>query len=232
MSKTILVTGANRGIGLELVKQYAKSGCNILACCRDPDHAAELKLLMQTYKIISLYQLDVSNENSVKQLAEELKNTTIDILFNNAGIAGKDDALGSVTSEDLISTLKVNTIGPILIAQALHQQVSQSQNKIIVNTSSTLGSIELNKGDDWFWLSYRVSKSALNSATKCLSNKLKSKGIIVISLDPGWVKTDMGGHDADLTPEESVNGIINVLEKISKDDSGSFIRYNRQRLPW
>lgn len=232
MSKTILVTGANRGIGLELVRQYAIAGCNVLACCRDPGSASELQKTQQTNKNISIYQLDVTNENHIKEIAKKLKNFPIDILFNNAGVAGKDNLFGSISYEDLISTFKVNTVAPVMIAQALINQINQGKNKLIVNTSSTLASIELNDGSDWAWVSYRISKSALNAATKSLANLLKPKKITVIALDPGWVQTDMGGKDADLTPEESVKGIRKVVENISLEDSGKFIRYNGQSVPW
>ena len=232
MLKTVLVTGANRGIGLELVKQYAQSGCTVLACCRDPHHALELQRLSEAYSSIFIYLLDVSNEDHIKQLATQLKNKTIDILFNNAGIAGEDHPVGSITYTDLISTLKINTIGPILLAQALEEQIVRSENKIIVNMSSVLASIELNQDDSWCWLPYRISKSALNSATRSLANQLKSKGVIVIALNPGWVKTDMGGENADITAEESVSGMMSILETMSLEDSGKFHSYDGRQLPW
>ena len=232
MSKTILVTGANRGIGLELVKQYAKLNCTVLACCRDPNHALELQSLKQDHKSIRIYQLDVSNEDDIKQISEQLKNEKIDILFNNAGISGQDNPFGEITYTDLISTFKVNTIGPVLLMQALHKQVINSKNKIIVNTSSALGSIEFNQDASWFWLSYRISKSGLNAATRSIANQLKSKGVIVIALDPGWVKTDMGGKNATLTTQECVTEIRNTLENISLSDSGSFIRYDGKHVSW
>ena len=132
----------------------------------------------------------------------------------------------------MTATLKVNTIAPILLAQALFNNVATSQQKVIVNTSSMLGSLELNQVGDWFWLAYRVSKSALNAATRCLANQFHSKNIIVIALDPGWVKTDMGGKDAELEPEESIKGIINVVANLKLTDSGNFFKYNGSHLPW
>jgi NAD(P)-dependent dehydrogenase (short-subunit alcohol dehydrogenase family) len=232
MSKTILVTGANRGIGLELVKQYAELECTVLACCRDPNHALELQHLKQDHKSVRIYQLDVSKEDDINRIAEQLKNEKIDILFNNAGIAGQDNPFGEISYSDLITTFKVNTIGPTLLIQALHKQVTHSETKIIVNTSSALGSIELNQDASWFWLSYRISKSGLNAATRSLANQLKSKGVIVIALDPGWVQTDMGGKNAMLTTQECVTNIRHTLENISLNDSGSFIKYDGKQVSW
>lgn len=232
MSKTILVTGANRGIGLEIVKQYAASESKILACCRNPDDALELQRLRENYQSICIHQLDVSKEDGIKKIATQFKNESIDILFNNAGIAGQDNPLDEITYSDLLKTFEINTIGPILLIQALYKQVAKSKSKVIVNTSSALASIDLNHDSGWFWLSYRLSKSALNAATRSLANQLKSKDIIVIALDPGWVKTDMGGENANLTTKECVAGIINVLEKVSLKDSGSFIRYDGKHTPW
>lgn len=232
MTNTILVTGANRGIGLELVKQYAKTGCIVLACCRYPDSAAALQDLSHTYQSIHIYQLDISDDHQIKQLASQLKNTTIDILFNNAGIAGQDNAFGDITQDDLMETFKVNTVGPVLLTQALINQVERGKRKLIVNTSSQLGSIELNQDVSWFWFSYRLSKSALNAATRTLANQLKSKGIIVISMDPGWVKTDMGGKNAPTTTEECVKGIMSALEGVSLSDTGMFVGRDGLYVPW
>lgn len=232
MPNTIFITGANRGIGLQLVKQYARSNDVVLACCRNPNQALELQQLKDNYKSIRIIQLDVSNEEHIEQITEQLKNEKIDILFNNAGIAGEDNSFGDITYTDLLTTFKVNTIGPVLLTQALQKLVANSKSKIIVNMSSALGSIELNQDASWFWLSYRLSKSALNAATRSLANQLKSKNVIVIALDPGWVKTDMGGESANLTTQECVTQIINTLGKISLKDSGLFIRYDGQPVPW
>lgn len=232
MTKTILVTGANRGIGLEIVKQYAKLGCTVYACCRDPDHAVELQKLQQLHQSIFIHQLDVSNEENINNLSEQLKDKTIDVLFNNAGVAGQDNSIGNITSKDLMSTFKINTMGPILLAQAMIGPIAKSKSKIIVNMSSYLSSIESNRDSSWLWFSYRVSKSGLNAATRTFANSLKPKGIVVISLDPGWVQTDMGGKNAEITTEECVLGLMKTLEKLSLKDSGNFIRYNGDHVPW
>lgn len=229
---TILVTGANRGIGLELVKQYAASGCKVLACCRDPEKASELNQLQKNHADISIHQIDVSDEASIRHLADQLKQTPIDILYNNAGVAGGDQQFGSIEYKTLLNTLQVNTVGPVMLAQALIDQVNLGKCKKIVNISSTMGSIELNSGDGWGWLSYRVSKSALNSATRCMANQLKGRQIIVVAMHPGWVQTDMGGAGADISVEKSVSGIKNVISKISLNDSGNFLTYNGKSLPW
>jgi NAD(P)-dependent dehydrogenase (short-subunit alcohol dehydrogenase family) len=232
MSKTILVTGANRGIGLEMVKQYAELGDNVLACCRDPDKAIELQTLAKNISNIKIYKLDVNDLSNIDQLATQLSDAPIDILINNAGVGGMDASFGKVEYDDFLSTLKVNTIAPVMIAQALLKQVLKGNDKIIVNISSVLGSIELHQDNSWGHLTYRVSKSALNSATRAMANKLNESKVIVLAMHPGWVQTDMGGKDAHITPEQSVEGIKNFLKSVSLENSGNFFSYEGESLPW
>lgn len=232
MTKTILVTGANRGIGLEIVRQYAESGCTVLACCRSPDSATELQNLAKSNSYISIHQLDVCDETQIIKLAEKLNDISIDILFNNAGVAGSGVAFGEVKFNDLIDTFKTDAAAPVMVAQAFIPHVAKSQKKLIVNMSSLLGSIELNTDNSWGWFSYRVSKSALNSATRCMANQLNEMGITVVAMHPGWVLTDMGGNDAEITVEISVSGIRRVLEKVTLTDSGDFLGFDGSRLPW
>jgi NAD(P)-dependent dehydrogenase (short-subunit alcohol dehydrogenase family) len=229
--KTILITGANRGIGLELTRQYSEAGWQVLACCRSPDKASELQN-MDSKQNIDILSLDLHKHDSIQELASQLKNTAIDIMINNAGIVGNQLTFGDIDHETFSEALKVNTIAPVLVAQSLINQITKGHKKIIVNISSYLASIELNTEDDWAFPIYRISKSALNSATKCMANNLKEKNITVISMDPGWVKTDMGGEDADLTPAESVSGIKKVLEEINLSHTGEFFRYDGSKLPW
>jgi NAD(P)-dependent dehydrogenase (short-subunit alcohol dehydrogenase family) len=228
--KTILITGANRGIGLELARQYSEAGWQVVACCRNPDKASELQKIHS--KNIEILPLDLHKRESIQELSSHLKNTAIDIMINNAGMVGNQLTFGDIDYETFSETLKVNTIAPVLVAQSLISQITKGHKKIIVNISSYLASIELNTEDDWAFPIYRISKSALNSATKCMANNLKEKNITVISMDPGWVKTDMGGEDADLTPAESVSGIRNILEGINLSHTGEFFRYDGTKLPW
>lgn len=229
---TILITGANRGIGLALVKQYAQHNYHVLACCRAPSDAISLEALAATYPHIDIYPLDVQDEASIARLASCLQDTPIDILFNNAGVAGIDKPWGEYTQADLLSLFLTNAAGPTLVSQACYSNLLKGRTKLIVNMSSFLSSIALNQRHDWFWLAYRMSKAALNAATRSLAHTLAKEGITVIALDPGWVQTDMGGKDAPLTVTESVSSIRATLDACSMKDSGNLIRYDGSSLPW
>lgn len=237
--KTILITGANRGIGLELTEQYLKDGWQVLACCRDPQKANELMQLEKNASDqLKIFELDVSDEKSIQKLSEKLANEKIDILFNNAGILADprptteffQQQIGSVTQQMLMESFKINTAGPLLLAQALLKQVERSDLKIIVNMSSTLGSITLN--EDGCYYAYRISKVALNAVTKNLAVELRDKKIIIISMHPGWVITDMGGENAEITTEQSAVGMKHVLANLTLKDSGEFFRYSGEKMPW
>lgn len=227
--QTILITGASRGIGLELVKQYADDGWKIFACCRNPAKATVLKKLAASNQAISIHQLDVTKEKEIQNLARTLRGP-IDILFNCAGIIGTDDTIADVNVDEWLTVFKTNTIGPFLMARAFIPQVLKSKLKIIANMSSIMGSIAFdNSGGDYI---YKSSKAALNSVLKTLANELTAKGISIISLHPGWVKTDMGGPNAPISPEESVKGLRKVLSKVTLKNTGSFVSYEGKKLPW
>jgi NAD(P)-dependent dehydrogenase (short-subunit alcohol dehydrogenase family) len=229
---TILITGANRGIGLELVKQYYRSGWKVLACCRSSDKAFELQgLVDKSNGKIIIYCLDITNEKNIVDLSVFLEKQPIDILLNNAGIFGPVGTnMDTIKSEDWLYTFKVNTIAPFLVARAFINHVSNSQHKIIANMSSNMGSIFLNdRGGEYI---YRSSKAALNSITKSLSNDLAEKNVIVIALHPGWVRTGMGGPNGEIDVITSARGLCKVLSSVSLKDSGTFIGYNGENLAW
>lgn len=227
---TILITGANRGLGLEMVKQYGAEGWQVYACCRHPQTATELQSLASQYQV-ELMELDVKDPASIQQVKTILQDTPIDILFNNAGIWGQTKQLfGKIDPVSWAEALQVNTIAPLLVTQALVNNVAQSHLKIIANMSSILGSIAENHDGGGY--PYRSSKAALNAVTKSLSLDLKKQGITVVSLHPGWTQTDMGGENAPLTAPQSVQGLKQVLATIRLEDSGSFIAYDGQHLPW
>lgn len=230
--KTILITGANRGIGLALTKLYCEMEWKVIACCRNPEKAAELKSLYSQHKNqLTVLALDVGNSESIKNLAKSLKGQSIDILMNNAGVIGsKDTAFGQLEFDTWLETFKINAIAPALVTQALIDQVAASELRIIANMSSTLASISLNNENGYYY--YRTSKAALNMLTKNLSVALKGKKIIVVSLHPGWVKTDMGGENAPLSTTESVRGLATVLGSLKTSDNGTFIDYEAKRLTW
>ena len=230
--RTIFVTGASRGLGFEIVKQYSDAGWEVLACCRDVSKANNLQAVCdQSNGKINIFQLDVTDCNQAHQLSLELKNKPIDILMNVAGIYGSSNVtLEKINAEEWLDVFKVNTIAPLIITQVLIENVIKSDRKIIANMSSMMGSIALNSsGSDYV---YRSSKAALNSAVKTLACELKSQGITVVALHPGWVRTDMGGPNGLLDAKESINGIRSVLETIGLQDTGSFIDYTGEKIPW
>ncbi|HEX4046026.1 MAG TPA: SDR family oxidoreductase [Gammaproteobacteria bacterium] len=230
--QTILITGANRGIGLEMTKQYLTAGWQVFACCRNPQQADALKQLKtQHNNQLIIIKLDVRNLDEIQQLPAQLNHQPIDILMNNAGVIGSRAAtLQDSESANWLETFKINTLGPALLTQTLLDQVAKSKLKLIVNISSSMGSISANTEGGYYL--YRASKAGLNAITKSLAVDLKEKNITVIAIHPGWVKTDMGGEHALISPEQSVAGIRQVLEKITLQDTGAFIKYNGDRLAW
>ncbi|OOC42632.1 SDR family oxidoreductase [Thermosipho sp. 1074] len=206
----ILITGANRGIGRALLLEAQRRGYTIIATMRNSVEGA--------------YYLDLSEKDSIDKFADELVET-VDILINNAGVLYKDN-FGNLDYENFIKTFKVNTLGALFLTEALYKRGRLRRGGKVVNISSVLGSIELTSGTTSF--SYSLSKAALNMVTKLLSDKLK--GISVISVHPGWVKTEMGGKEAPVSPNDSAKGILNVIEEIN--DTGIFVDYTGKLLPW
>ncbi|MFU8797310.1 MAG: SDR family oxidoreductase [Gammaproteobacteria bacterium] len=230
---TILITGANRGIGLELSRQYYQDGWHVIACIRNVEKKSELDKLTNhpSQGRLSIYALDVTHPKEIHTLAKQLENQPIDILFNNAGIWGaSNQALETTEPAAWLNTFKVNVIAPLLMVRSFVQQVEKSSLKIIANMSSIMGSISLNTSSGEYI--YRSSKAALNAVTKNLSIDLKDQGIIAVALHPGWVQTDMGGELASITPETSVKGLHKVLSSLSLEDTGTFISYDGLRLSW
>ncbi len=232
MQSTILITGANRGIGLELVKQCARANWRVLACCRDPASASELKTLVkETNDRISVYRLDVANSEQRQSLASELDDMPIDILINNAGIYGQRGATFGNTNEDAwLDTFAINTIAPLKLSELLVDNVARSCRKIIASISSQMGSIADN-GSGGHYV-YRSSKAALNAVMKSMAIDLRPRGITAVILHPGWVKTDMGGPNAQISVEQSVSGMLSILERLTPDDAGRFFDVNGGIIPW
>lgn len=231
MTSTILITGSNRGIGFELTRQYLGEGWRVLACSRDLQRAQELGALKEQYPdSLVLAALDVSNEQQIRALANEWQSESIDILYNNAGMMGPQPEFGNLAAKGWEEVLLVNSIAPILIAQAFLEQVARSQRRIIASMSSALGSIGDNQTGKYYY--YRSSKAALNMAMKCLSIDLRDRGITCVALHPGWVQTRMGGPEAPLPVVESVKGIREVLNGLRSADNGKFFNYQGKELEW
>jgi len=230
---TVLVTGANRGIGLELARQYADDGWRVLACCREPARAAELQQIAGAHEErVMPRALDVADSRSRSTLARKLDGEPIDLLIHNAGIYGPNGVrLGHNTDEKAwIEVLKVNTIAPLKLTELLVGNVAAGRRRVIAVMSSGMASIADNTSGSAYL--YRSSKAALNAIARSLAIDLKAKKIIVVALCPGWVQTDMGGSSAPLSVGRSVGGLRRVLEGLKQSDSGSFIRYNGERVPW
>lgn len=222
---TVLITGANRGIGLEMARQLSERGVKVIGTARKPGEADELKTLGAQVE-----QLDVIDERSVAALAERLEGVPIDVLINNAGVGGlRAPGIASVDFNDMAFTFNVNSIGPMRVTQALLDNLEAGDKRQVVSLSSMLGSIEMNTGGLY---AYRASKTALNSLNKTLSAELGPRGYTCVVVHPGWVKTRMGGEAAPVAVEDSVAGLIGVIDGLTPASNGMFISYQGETLPW
>jgi NAD(P)-dependent dehydrogenase (short-subunit alcohol dehydrogenase family) len=222
---TVLITGANRGIGLEYARQFAAKGYKVIGTVRDPADAKELSAVADRVE-----QLDVADAASVKALAQRLQGVPVDILVNNAGMFDRRDlTVDKVDFTVMEQTLAVNTLGPLRVTQALMPNLRAGKRRTIVNMSSELGSIEHSSGR---WYAYRTSKAALNQITRTISAELAPEGFICVVLHPGWVRTDMGGAAATYSPQESVAGLVSVIEKLGPSDNGRFYDFKGTAIPW
>jgi NAD(P)-dependent dehydrogenase (short-subunit alcohol dehydrogenase family) len=226
---TILITGANRGIGLEFTKQYATDGWNVLACCREPQSASALQAYAKTHPNIQIFVLDVADFKQIETLAAKLTGVAIDVLINNAGVypdGSADDVDGAAWSK----AFKINSIAPYMMSQAFKSNVANSQLRKLATLSSKMGSIDDNTSGGSYI--YRSSKTAVNMVMKSLSIDLAPMGIAVVTLHPGWVKTDMGGHNALIDTQTSVTGMRKVLENLNIKNTGKFIAYDGKEIAW
>jgi len=230
---TVLITGSNRGIGLEFARQYAADGWRVLACCRHPEKADALNSLAALYPgLMTVHALDVADPVQIDRLAQELAENTIDLLVNNAGIYPDSDkkGFGHIDYAEWVQAFRINTMAPLKLAEAFSAQISRSRLKTIVTITSMMGSIEDNRGGGSYI--YRSSKAAVNMVMKTLAIDLKPLGIMSAVFHPGWVKTDMGGPNAMITTEQSVSGIRRLIGKLSIAESAKFFAYNGQMIPW
>lgn len=230
---TLLITGANRGIGLGFVRQYIEAGWRVFACCRSPGKAEALNQLMLQYSdLLSTHVLDVADFNQIESLAAELTGQKIDVLLNNAGTYPDtgSSGFGATDYEAWQYAFRVNSMASLKMAEAFTNQVVHSQQKKIVSITSKMGSITDNTSGDSYL--YRSSKAALNMVVKSLSIDLAPRGITTVALHPGWVQTAMGGANALITVQQSVTGMRRVIEQLSPDYSGKFYAYDGKEIPW
>lgn len=230
---TVLITGANRGIGLEFCRQYAAQGWRVLACSRYPEKSEELnKLASLNPGLIKVFALDVADHVEIDRLAQVLADESIDILINNAGIYPDSDksGFGHTDYAEWIQAFRTNTMAPLKMAETFAAHLARGRQKTIVTITSKMGSIADNSGGGSYL--YRSSKAAVNMVVKSLAIDLKPLGIIAVVFHPGWVKTDMGGPHAMISPEQSVSGIRKVISGLAAADSGKFFGYDGQAIPW
>ncbi len=239
----VLITGANRGIGLAFARSFAADGWRVHACCRDPDGAEDLAALSanmasadmasagaDTAGTVTLHRLDVTDGPRIAGLSRELAEEAIDVLLNNAGVMGPRTGFGEIDYDGWLPVFEINTLAPMRMAEGFVEQVARSGRKLIVNISSIMGSIGENAGGGA--IVYRSSKAALNMISKSLSVELAPRGITVIAFHPGWVSTEMGGAGAAVTAGESVEGMCAVIERVTPNDSGRFFNFDGREIRW
>ncbi len=224
---TILITGAGRGIGLSLARAYAAEGWRVLGGVRDPAKAADLAALP-----VEVMTLDPGSDASVADLAASLSGTPIDVLFNNAGMMGprQRQVLGDIAYEAWGEVMAVNVMAPVRMADAFSDHVAASERKQIAVVSSVMGSMADNTAGGFYL--YRSSKAAVNMAARSLAADLAPRGITVVMFHPGWVRTDMGGSSAAVSPTDSAAGMLRVMSEVRPKDNGRFFNYDGSEIAW
>jgi len=229
---TVLITGANRGLGFEFASQYTNGGFRVFAACRNPTAADALRQLEHSSKgMLSVILMDVTDAESVGKAAAQLKDTAIDLLINSAGIAGAaGQTTGHVDYKSWAHVLDVNTMGPLRVLESFIEHIARSERKLVVTITSGMGSIADNKTGGS--IAYRSSKAAVNMAMRSAAIDLAPRGITCVVIHPGWVRTEMGGPKAPLSPQESVEAMRRLIENFGPKDSGKFYSYKGHEYPW
>jgi len=226
--ETVLITGASRGIGLELTRQFLALNYNVIATYRIKPTLALEKLISNPN--LTIVELEVTNEQSLESLLNTLSHVKIDILVNNAGVIGSSQqSMAEIKQQDWLNTFAINSIAPLMVSNAILPLMQETVNPRIITISSLMGSIN---SDSVGMYAYRSSKAAVNKVMKILSVELEDKGVAVCLIHPGWVQTDMGGQQADITAQESVAGIVQITRSLNMSQSGHFLSWQGDKLDW
>ncbi|MEZ4391599.1 MAG: SDR family oxidoreductase [Polyangiales bacterium] len=224
----VVITGANRGIGLEFVRQYLARGDEVVAACRDPERADALRAL--ACDRLRVLACDVSSDALVAAFARELGDVAVDLVINNAGVGGGWVSLEEMDMSAALETYSVNALGPLRVSRALLPALRKAKGARVVSVSSGMGSIGDNASGGAY--AYRMSKAALNMAGKSLAIQLRAESIVSVVINPGWVATDMGGEGAPLRVEDSVGAMIPRFDALTLEDTGRFLNYRGDDYAW
>ncbi len=226
--ETILITGANRGIGFEIARQLIEDGRNVIATCRDPESASDLNALEASN--LNIQKLEVTSTKSIAALGSALSGVQIDVLVNNAGEMGhKRQTVKDMDIDAWRHTFDVNTIAPLQISMALLDNLKLSPHPRMISVSSQMGALSRASAGA---LAYQSSKAALNKVMQVMAKDLESENILVCPIHPGWVQTDMGGPAADISADESASGIIKFFDNMTSEQSGRFWKWNGEEHAW
>ncbi len=229
----VVVTGSSRGLGLEFVRQLLQQKAQVFATCRKPDQAATLQFLFRgSPERLRIFELDVREEENIQAVAQEISKISdgIDLLINNAGVFPSGERVDNLDPRIMLEAFRVNAVAPLIVVKHFLPLLEKGKHPRVVNITSQLGSLTLKQSGGWY--SYCASKAALNMLTRTLAFDLRPKGITTVMLHPGWVKTDMGGPQAPLTPSESVAGMLKVIDRLNLNDAGKFLTWEGKEHPW
>jgi len=221
----VIVTGANRGLGLEFCRQLQALGAEVIATARAPRAAIDLRALE-----VRIEPLDVGVADSVQEFADRLGEEAIDLLINNAGMGGSGNGLSSLEFGEMERYFSINSLGPMRVTKALLPNLRRGKGRRIVQITSKMGSLTENIEGGYY--GYRTSKAALNMLHRCLAAELSGQGFVCVALHPGWVRTGMGGNHAPMSPQESVRGLLGVIARLEREDNGRFFDYTGTEIPW
>ena len=229
---TVLITGANRGLGFEFARQYLADGWQVFAACRNPASARELqRLVKDSSGKLTVVEMEVTDAASIRKAATHLEGVAIDLVINSAGITGvSGQRAGSVDYASWAHVLDVNAMGPLRVLETFIDHIARSKRKLVVTITSGMGSVGDNTSGGS--IAYRTSKAAVNMVMRSAAIDLGPRGIICVVVNPGWVKTDMGGPSATLTPQESVTALRRLIETLGANNSGKFYHYDGSEYPW